>query len=162
MRLSGRKRGMTWASIFLKSPQVVLMGPPSGLGQRFTSFSVHGNYLKFWFRSLAWGSETDIFIRTYSRQFLFRQYWTMGNSYSFTPLQHAMEWRYMRNRQRFPTSSTCPGPQWLNSLSYCHPTSITWTPHKHLMGTDIWYPTSLNYTDTLKASLPEVSTTAYT
>lgn len=86
----------------------------------------------------------------------------LWNSYSFTPLQHAMEGRHLRNGQKFPTPPTCPGPQWLNSLSYCHPTSITRTPQKHLMGTDIWYPTSLNYTDTLKASFPEVGITAYT
>lgn len=42
------------------------------------------------------------------------------------------------------------------------PASVTQTPHKHLVGTDIRYPTYPNYADLLKASVPEGGTTAYT
>lgn len=54
---------------------------------KILSFSVHRNHLKFWFKSTAWGSETDIFIWTHPRQFWFSE---LRNSYSPKPLQHAI------------------------------------------------------------------------
>ena len=160
LRLSGRERGRTRAFVLSKS-QVVLMGPQWSRA-KFVSFSVHRNFLKFWFWSIAWGSETDVFIRTCSWQFWLRQHRTMG-FYSLTHSHHhAMGWRYVRNTQRFPTPSTCSGPPRSNSLPYFlpapHNSDSTWDS----MGTGIRYPVHLNYTDTLEPSLPQVGTTAST
>lgn len=138
IRFARKERGTTRVSISFKSLQVILMCLQWSRA-KILSFSVHRNHLKFWFRNTAWGSGTDISSgpapgnydsgNTGDTQFLF--------SYT-TPTCH--QWRHLRNGQMFPTSSACLGNSGQIHFLTSASSSITQTPHKHLMGTGIRCP----------------------
>ena len=104
----GQRKNLSISFVLFKNKrknlQVILMCPHWSR-QCFTSFSIHRNHLKILTLEHSLGFKNWHFHQVPLQVILIQA--TLN--YGILILLHTMDWRHVKNKQRFPTSSTCSG-----------------------------------------------------